>query len=293
MRQRLILIAAAAALVLSPLAVDTLLAQGGGGRGDGAPPEPTPRDADGHVLFGGEDGTYGLWGGNFGGFGSLREPPDPNAEEEEGGGGRGGRGGGLTYDDVPLQDWAIALYEDRQGHELEPHARCKASSIVRRYQTPYGSEFVEFPELDRIYVFDVGGPHTFWTIYMDGRTHPPEHLLDRNGYGHSIGWWEGDTLVVDTIGYDESFWFDRRGIPHTEQLRTLERFTRTDYETIEYEVTFVDPGALKAPWTGTMDISGFDQGDELFEYVCQQANYGHELMLGNLDSVDRSSRIVP
>jgi hypothetical protein len=128
---------------------------------------------------------------------------------------------------------------------------------------------------------------------LDGRTHPPEHLLDRNGYGHSIGWWEGDSLVVDTLGYDESFWLDRRGIPHTSQLRTLERFTRTDEETIQYEVTFDDPGALKQPWTGTMNISNFREGDELFEYVCQQANYAHELMIGDQESVDRSAKIIP
>lgn len=311
--RRLLYLTAALALMLSPLAAHSLQAQDGGGRGgrggggrgfggrgNAEPPPPAPRDANGHILFGGENGEVGIWTGSFNGFGTLTPPPDPNAPPAaEGRGGRGGRGGGgfgggggLTYDDVPFQDWALALYIDRQTHELEPHARCKASGISREFQTPYGVEFVEFPELERVYIFDNGGPHTFKTIYMDGRNHPDENHLDRNGYGHSIGWWEGDTLVVDTVGYDESFWLDRRGIPHTSQLRTLERFTRTNFNTMEYEVTFDDPGALTRPWTGSFTLS-FGPGNELFEYICQQANYASELMLGDQESVDRTATTVP
>ena len=68
--------------------------------------------------------------------------------------------------------------------------------------------------MQRVYIFDIGGPHTYRTIYMDGRTHPAN--LTPSYYGHSIGWWEGDTLVVDTIGFNENFWLDRRGLPHTD-----------------------------------------------------------------------------
>ena len=75
-------------------------------------------------------------------------------------------------DQTPFQPWAKALYDDRQVHELEPHARCKASGTARQFQTPYGVEFVEMPELKRLYIFDIGGPHTFRTVYMDGRSHP-------------------------------------------------------------------------------------------------------------------------
>ena len=81
---------------------------------------------------------------------------------------------------------------------------------------------------------------------MDGRTHPAS--LKRSYYGHSIGWWDGDTLVVDTAGDNESFWIDRRGTPHTDQMRTLERFTRLDAVSVKYEVTVGDPGPLTAPW---------------------------------------------
>jgi hypothetical protein len=76
-------------------------------------------------------------------------------------------------------------------------------------------------------------------------------------------------------------------------MQTVERFTRLDSETIEYELTVHDPGAYTAPWTGGFQLQ-WDSGQELFEYVCQQANYAHELMVGGeRSSVDRSSPIVP
>jgi hypothetical protein len=194
-------------------------------------------------------------------------------------------------DQTPFQPWAKALYEDRQVHELEPHARCKASGAARQFLTPYGVEFLEMPELKRLYIFDIGGPHTFRTVYMDGRSHPAD--LEPSYYGHSIGWWDGDSLVIDSTGYNESFWLDRRGMPHTTQLHTVERFTRKDADTVNYSIRVHDPGAYTADWTGGFDL-GFERGVELFEYSCQQANYAVELMVGGeRSSIDRTSPIVP
>ena len=196
----------------------------------------------------------------------------------------------MSSDAIPFQPWARALYASRAINQLEPHTRCKPSGFIRQFLTPYGVEFVDLPEIERVYIFDIGGPHTYRTIYMDGRTHPAD--IELSYYGHSIGWWEGDTLVVDTTGFNEGFWIDRRGLPHTEKLRTLERFTRTDARTIKYEVKVDDPGAYTAPWGGSFNLS-WEDGTELFEYVCQQANYAPELMVGAEKSVDRSSAIAP
>jgi len=244
--------------------------QGGGrgGRAAGPPPPPAPRNAAGRVIFGSGDPKQAiLWTGQLG----IRDTP-------------------LPRDQVPFQPWAKALFEEREKHELEPHARCKASAMTRQFLTPYGTEFVELPELQRIFIFDVGGPHTFRTIYMDGRSHPKD--LQPSYYGHSIGWWEGDTLVVDSTGFNESFWWDRRGLPSTEQLHFVERFTRTDSQNMRYEFTVDDPGAYTKPFSGTMNIRA-SLGTELFEYVCQQANYAHELMVGQAESVSRSTPTVP
>jgi hypothetical protein len=232
------------------------------------PPRPAPRGPHGRVLLGGatpED--KGVWLPGRGAFAAFAET-----------------------DAVPFQPWAKALYADRRENQLEPHTRCKPSGTVRQFLTPYGVEFVEFPDLQQIYIFDIGGPHTYRTVYMDGRTHPKN--LTPSYYGHSIGWWDGDTLIIESTGFNESFWMDRQGLPHTEKLRTLERFTRTDAATIKYELTVDDPGAYTKTWKSGMDLR-WEKGTELFEYVCQQANYAHELMLGAHESVDRSSPIVP
>jgi hypothetical protein len=193
-------------------------------------------------------------------------------------------------DSVPFQPWSKALYEARQVHELEPHARCKASGTARQFLTPYGVEIVELPEISRIFIFDIGGPHTFRTVYMDGRSHPRD--LTPSYYGHSIGWWEGDTLVVDTVGFNEGFWIDRGQLPHTEKLHLIERYTRTALDSMRYELTVDDPGAYTAPFTATSNLR-WENGTELFEYVCQQGNEADTLMVGGGTKADRSSAIVP
>ena len=233
-----------------------------------APPKPAPRNQQGRVLLGGATPKEkGLWLPVFG----ITDPIAPAKE-------------------VPFQAWARAVYDDRQKHELEPHTRCKPSGVARQFLTPYGVEFVERPELQRLFIFDVGGPHTYRTVYMDGRGHPSP--LTPTFYGHSIGWWEGDTLVIDTTGFNEAFWLDRRGLPHTEALHTLEKFTRVDSATIRYEVTVNDMGAYTAPWTARFNLR-WEDGTELFEYVCQQANYATTLMVGDQENVDRTSPIIP
>jgi hypothetical protein len=233
------------------------------------PPGPAPRAADGKILLGGATPEEkGVWTPLFG-------ISDPIADAA----------------DVPFMPWSRALYDARQVHELEPHARCKASGTARQFLTPYGVEILDLPALQRMYIFDIGGPHTFRTVYMDGRSHPPD--LEASNYGHSIGWWEGDTLVIDSVGFNEDFWLERRGLPHTEQMHTIERLTRINSAIIEYEITVDDPGAYTGPWTGWFNLQ-WEAGTELFEYVCQQANYAHELMVGGeSSSVDRSSPIVP
>jgi hypothetical protein len=126
---------------------------------------------------------------------------------------------------------------------------------------------------------------------MDGRDHPAN--LAPTYYGHSIGWFEGDTLVVDTVGYNERMWIaNREGMPHSDKLHTIERFTRTDFNTIRYELTIDDPGAYTSTWktAWTMEL---DPDVESFEFSCQDNNQAHEMMVGTLGKVDRSSPFVP
>jgi hypothetical protein len=187
-------------------------------------------------------------------------------------------------------DWTLAMSDDRRRNELEPHTRCKPSGGPRQWLTPYGAEFLELPEEKVAYIFDIGGPHTYRTIYLDGRKHPEK--LEPSYYGHSIGWWDGDTFVVDTVGFNEGFWIDRGQLPHTTQLHLIEKYTRTALDAMKYELTIDDPGAYSKPFTGTSNLR-WENGTELFEYVCQQGNEAPTLMVGDGTSVDRTSVIIP
>ncbi|MES2605566.1 MAG: hypothetical protein V4603_11555 [Pseudomonadota bacterium] len=233
------------------------------------PAGPAPVDANGRaLLWGPTPADKGTWTPVFG----ILDPIAP-------------------YETIPFQPWSKALYDYRQTRELEPHTRCKASGAARQFLTPYGVEFLELPELKQMYIFDIGGPHTFRTIYMDGREHPA--VWQETNYGHSVGHWEGSTLVVDTTGYNEQFWMDRRGMPHTNKLHTIERFTRINGNAVDYRITIDDPGAYTKTFEGGFNLR-WNPGEELFEYVCQQANYAVELMVGGeAESVDRSSAIIP
>ena len=81
--------------------------------------------------------------------------------------------------------------------------------------------------------------------------------------------------MVDTVGYNDKFWFDRRGHPHTEQLHVIERFTRTDLGHMEIKITIDDPGAYSEVFTLTFNARLSNPGDEIMEYICQENNqYG-------------------
>ena len=124
---------------------------------------------------------------------------------------------------------------------------------------------------------------------MDARI--PRHV-EPSAFGHSIGWWEGDTLVIDTIGIDESAWLERWALPHTDRLHTIERVTRPDLNTLKYELTVDDPGAYTAPWTSGYTLR-WTPNLETFEYVCQQNNYGPQMMVGVEGGETRTSTVVP
>jgi len=245
--------------------------QGGGrgGRGGPAvPAAPTPRRPDGKPWIGSVPGQKpGRWNG-----GPTTLPQN-------------------TIDKIPFQPWARAAYDQRQIDQFEPHTRCKASGVSRQFSTPYGTEFVDVPDLQRIYILDMGGPNSYRIIYMDGRSHPANFAP--TNYGHSIGRWEGDTLVVETVGLNEKFWLDTRGTPHTEKLKFTERFTRTDMNTLQYQATIDDPGAYTAPWTTTTFTMRWGANSDPFEYVCQENNYVTELMLGSQSEIDNTKFFVP
>jgi len=171
--------------------------------------------------------------------------------------------------DVPFQPWARQLYEQRIAdlQRDDPEARCLPPGIPRLYQTPF--PFQIFQLTDRVLFVFEGGAHFWRAVYTDGRPHQKDP--NPTWLGDSIGHWEGDTLVVDTIGFNDRSWLDQDGHPHTEALHTVERFERTDEATLHYQVTIEDPNAYTKPWTTSYTIP-WAAGQELMEYVCNEDN---------------------
>lgn len=214
------------------------------------PPAPTPRWPDGRVNLGSSPDHKGYWEIRPGGGNRFPRPAD-----------------------IPMQPWARALYNSRVSNIAlyPPLVHCKPAGGPGFFNSP-GFEIVDVPELKRIFILNIAGPHSWRVIYMDGRPHPAD--LRPTYLGHSIGRWEGDTLVVDTVGFNEKQWISG-SYPTTSQLHLTERFSRPNVATLNYEVTFDDPGAYTAPWSGSWTIapgsssSSWVPGGEMFEYICQ------------------------
>jgi len=274
---------------------DTLsFAQGRGGRGGGAPDtRPAPRWPDGHINLGAVPGSemgscdatptsiplaradvasdFGLFAAD------MSEPTDPFLAAKP------------KLSQIPFQPWARSLFASRVQARQEPYTRCKPSSGARQVATAYGTQLLEVPEMKQFFIIETGGAHSFRTVYMDGRPHPAK--LAPSSRGHSVGHWEGDTLIVDTIGFNEKAWIDNLGMPTTDRLHTIEKFTRTNYSTLKYEITIEDPGAYTAPWT-----SGFYfrwTPGESFEFVCQENNLAPELIMGEDKIAVKPPSFVP
>lgn len=110
----------------------------------------------------------------------------------------------------------------------------------------------------------------FHVVYMDGRDHPKD--LDPTWFGHSIGRWDGDTLVIDTVGFNGKTRLDTIGHPHSDKMHVIQRFTYTDPDHIAYEITVDDPVYYTKPWKNTRTFWRLLPGEELIEYSCEENN---------------------
>lgn len=228
--------------------------------------EPAPRWPNGHVRLGPSPGKTGYWGAAT--ASSLVERAGtPVAMNDE------GLLRNLADADrvAPFQPWAKAVYEYRQRSLLkdDPFTRCLPPGGPRQFQTPHGFQFIEQPELGRILVLSGGGDRNWRVIYTDGRAQGQADDAVRTYYGTSVGHWERDVLIVDSVGFNEKFWFTNGGLPHTEALHLTERFSRRDLNTLKYEVTVDDPNAYTRKWTGGWDLQWVPDKD-IEEYFCEE-----------------------
>ena len=120
---------------------------------------------------------------------------------------------------------------------------CLPPGTPRIYLQPFPLQVVQTSkEIIILYEYD----HTVRHIFMDGRQHPAD--ITPTYMGHSIGKWDGDTLVVDTTGFNEKTWLDRDGHHHSDELHVVERFHRVDRDNMQIDITMEDPKALVKPW---------------------------------------------
>jgi len=192
------------------------------------------------------------------------------------------REGGLKPGELPLLPWAITLRDSRR-EEDEPYLYCTPMSVPRA--NPYPWRFVQaYTAQGPTHIFVIhenGDAGSVRQIFMDGRPHPVDPLP--SWWGHSIGAWEGDTLVIDTLGYNDKFWFDSRGTPHTEQLHTIERWTRINYGTMTHDFTIDDPGAFSRPVQLRFAARAVPPGHEIMEFICTENNqYGTAAGIENI-----------
>ncbi len=133
---------------------------------------------------------------------------------------------------MPCKPWARELFLARQANLglHDPHPRCSGNGGPRTFDTPYGIDFVQDAGRQRILIL-IGWSRRWREIHMDGRPHPDLETYTPTFFGHSVGHWEDDTLVIDTVGFNERFWFTRKpmGMVHTESLHLVERISRPDY----------------------------------------------------------------
>jgi len=175
---------------------------------------------------------------------------------------------------APFQPWARDLYVYRQKNFLKDdptYLYCIPPGGPRQFQMRYGVQFVEDRDHKRIFVLVGSVDRNYRIIYLDGREQKGQPRGDADNplfYGRAVGQWKGDTLEVDTKGFLERFWFSNGGLPHTDQLHLVERYTRTDSNTLKYEVTIDDPGAYTKQWTSSWTLKWFPN-EELPINFCQ------------------------
>jgi hypothetical protein len=174
--------------------------------------------------------------------------------------------GVVEGNDIPYQPWALAKkkenYEKRAT--LDPETKCYLPGVPRITYMPFPFQIVQMPDqITVLYEY----AHATRYIHMNGSQHPPGHI--DWWMGDSRGRWEGDTLVVDLIDFNQDTWFDRAGNFHSDALHVVERYSPIDRDHISYDVTIEDPKVFTRPWKMSMILYGHTEKNfQLLDYEC-------------------------
>jgi hypothetical protein len=170
---------------------------------------------------------------------------------------------------VPFQAWAKALYDQRTdgSHSKEdPDANCLPQGVPKIDAAPAPWKIVQTPGT----VVIVYEAFNLWRqVFLDGRELDPN--ANPTWMGYSTGKWDGDTLVVDSRGFNGKAWLDQLGKPSTEALHVIERFRRKDFGHMNLQITIDDPKAYTKPWTVNQEVHLLTN-TELLEFICNENN---------------------
>ena len=198
---------------------------------------------------------------------------------------------GIPPADDKIQPWMQALIEQRNRSFNSNHPRnlCLPNGPGYSHEnTEVGTRrIVHSPDMIALLYADL----KYRQIFLDGRELEDEVLLS-SWMGYSVGHWEGDTLVVESNGYNDRTWLHRTGLGHTDQLRITERMTRTSYGTIEVEAIYDDPGTFTEPLEVGYEMR-LIADDEMLEVVCNEASQGTSHYTGDFEDVEADLIEIP
>jgi hypothetical protein len=152
----------------------------------------------------------------------------------------------------------------------DPTGFCLPPGPSRAFTAPF--PFILIQQEDMVaFLFEY---QTIWrVVYLDGRKHPDDIADYPEFMGHSIGRWEGETLVIDTVAINERTWLDTAGHEHSAKLRLVERIRKIDQDKLEWTATFEDPVFFSKPWSITRTFTRFDDSkDRIMPYTCTENN---------------------
>jgi hypothetical protein len=167
---------------------------------------------------------------------------------------------------LPFQPWAAEAVKARRAdlNKDDPDGHCQPLGLIKMHLHPYPRKMIQVPGLLLI-LFERNTEYR--QIFTDGRPLPADPQPGYNGY--SVGKWDGDTLVVESIGFKDGLWLDISGTPLTDAAKVTERFRRPNFGTLEIAVTVDDPKAYTKPWS-IMVNQTIALDTDMLEFVCQE-----------------------
>ena len=243
---------------------------------------PAPKAPDGHPDLSGVWQPMRLNSGNGRGRGAAappRAPGEPPAAQF------GDLGAGFEHG-LPYTEWGRKTRDERKANNSKdnPDAHCKPLGLMQLHTHPFEKKIVQGRGT---IVIMYNANNDVRQILTNGQTLPePGPGLTPWWYGYSVGKWEGDTLVVTTVGFRDDVWLDVNGSPLTSSGKLVERFTRLNFGTLRIDVTIEDPKAYTEPFTVRVMQRLMPDG-ELFESVCEDRDATH--YVGDQDSRQKAA----